>query len=129
MDTGRRSDKERAWVMAEIEKVPQFGSDIELQNCLENSSRAIENSGQPRTVTSNFLVLGLYTNILQSRSLERQEKVLREMSACIQDQREISKGILKESKILRRLTWVLVALTTVLIVLTFILVWREFHKA
>ena len=61
-----------------------------------------------------------FASVMVSRSAERQEKVLAEMSVCIQRQEQLNKGILGESKTLKWLTWVLVALTGVLIFLTFV---------
>ena len=55
---------------------------------------------------------------LVSRSTERQEGVLSEMSACIQQQEALNKEILKESKTVRWLTWGVFILTAAVVGLT-----------
>jgi len=62
------------------------------------------------------------------RGIRRQEAILGAMSDCIRQQVEINKGILGESRTLRRLTWVLITLTGILIVLTFVLVWQAYRQ-
>ena len=59
---------------------------------------------------------------LIAKSAKRQEGVLAEISAYIKEQKEISTGILSESKLLRRLTKVLIWLTLILVALTLILI-------
>jgi hypothetical protein len=60
----------------------------------------------------------IWYSVLAVRSLERQERILAEMSACIQDQKEINKDILQESKDVKWLTKWVVGLTVAVVVLT-----------